>query len=71
MAACERGIVVFGPLMGAMLVGHQFVQNVLGYPTLDAGFAILPAGVRPGDRARRERVRVADQALPNPLPQPS
>jgi EmrB/QacA subfamily drug resistance transporter len=42
VAACA-GIVVFGSLMGAMFVGQQFLQNVLGYSTLDAGLAILPA----------------------------
>jgi DHA2 family multidrug resistance protein-like MFS transporter len=40
-AACA-GIVVFGSLMGAMFIGQQFVQNVLGYSTLEAGLAILP-----------------------------
>jgi MFS transporter, DHA2 family, multidrug resistance protein len=42
VAACA-GIIVFGSLMGAMFVGQQYLQNVLGYSTLDAGFAILPA----------------------------
>jgi MFS family permease len=42
VAACA-GIVVFGSLMGAMFIGQQFLQNVLGYSTLDAGAAILPA----------------------------
>jgi len=37
------GIIVFGALMGAMFIGQQFLQNVLGYSTLDAGAAILPA----------------------------
>ena len=36
VAACA-GIIVFGTLMGAMFVGQQFLQNVLGYSTLDAG----------------------------------
>ena len=31
--------------MGAMFVGQQFLQNVLGYSTLEAGAAILPAAV--------------------------
>ena len=31
--------------MGAMFIGQQFLQNVLGYSTLDAGAAILPAAV--------------------------
>jgi len=42
VAACA-GIIVFGSLMGAMFVGQQFLQNVLGYSTLDAGLSILPA----------------------------
>jgi MFS transporter, DHA2 family, multidrug resistance protein len=42
VAACA-GIIVFGTLMAAMFVGQQFLQNVLGYSTLDAGLAILPA----------------------------
>jgi EmrB/QacA subfamily drug resistance transporter len=43
--AALAGIVVFGSLMGAMFVGQQFLQNVLGYSTLDSGLAILPAAV--------------------------
>jgi MFS transporter, DHA2 family, multidrug resistance protein len=34
---------VFGSLMGAMFLGQQFMQNVLGYSTVAAGAAILPA----------------------------
>jgi MFS family permease len=44
VAACA-GIIVFGALMGAMFIGQQFLQNVLGYSTLQAGAAILPAAV--------------------------
>src|SRR5262245_6168227 len=44
VAACA-GIIVFGSLMGSMFVGQQFLQNVLGYDTLDAGAAILPAAL--------------------------
>ena len=44
VAACA-GIIVFGSLMAAMFVGQQFLQNVLGYSTLDAGLAILPAAL--------------------------
>jgi MFS transporter, DHA2 family, multidrug resistance protein len=44
VAACA-GIIVFGSLMGAMFIGQQFLQNVLGYSTLDAGAAILPAAI--------------------------
>jgi len=42
VAACA-GITVFGSLMGAMYIGQQFLQNVLGYNTFSAGVAILPA----------------------------
>jgi MFS transporter, DHA2 family, multidrug resistance protein len=42
VAACA-GIIVFGSLMAAMFVGQQFLQNVLGYSTLQAGVSILPA----------------------------
>ncbi len=44
VAACA-GIIVFGSLMGAMFVGQQYLQNVLGYSTFDAGLAILPAAL--------------------------
>jgi MFS transporter, DHA2 family, multidrug resistance protein len=43
--AAAAGIIVFGSLMGAMFIGQQFLQNVLGYSTLQAGAAILPAVV--------------------------
>jgi DHA2 family multidrug resistance protein-like MFS transporter len=42
VAACA-GMIVFGTLMGAMFIGQQFLQNVLGYSTFHAGLAILPA----------------------------
>jgi MFS transporter, DHA2 family, multidrug resistance protein len=42
VAACA-GLIVFGSLMGAMYIGQQFLQNVLGYSTIEAGAAILPA----------------------------
>ena len=41
--AAVAEIIVFGSLMGAMFIGQQFLQNVLGYSTIDAGLAILPA----------------------------
>lgn len=41
--AAIGGIIVFGSLMGAMFVGQQFLQEVLGYSTLEAGAAFLPA----------------------------
>ena len=44
VAACA-GLVVFGTLMGAMFIGQQYLQNVLGYSTVEAGAAILPAVV--------------------------
>ena len=44
------GIIVFGSLMGAMFIGQQFVQNVLGYSTLEAGLAILPGALRDDPR---------------------
>ena len=44
VAACA-GIIVFGSLMGAAYISQQFLQNVLGYSTLDAGAAIIPAGL--------------------------
>ena len=43
--AALAGIIVFGSLMGAMFIGQQFVQNVLGYSTLQAGLAILPGAI--------------------------
>jgi EmrB/QacA subfamily drug resistance transporter len=44
VAACA-GIIVFGSLMGSMFIGQQFLQDVLGYDTLDAGASILPAAI--------------------------
>ena len=44
VAACA-GIIIFGSLMGAAYISQQFLQNVLGYSTLEAGAAIIPAGV--------------------------
>lgn len=43
--AAVAGIIVFGALMGGMFVGQQFIQNVLGYSTLAAGFAVLPQAI--------------------------
>ena len=43
--AAVGGVIVFGSLMGAMFLGQQFLQNVLGYSTVAAGAAILPAAV--------------------------
>ncbi|HEY3834318.1 MAG TPA: MFS transporter [Acidimicrobiia bacterium] len=44
VGACS-GVIVFGSLMGAMYIGQQFMQNVLGYSTVDAGAAILPMAI--------------------------
>jgi hypothetical protein len=44
VAACA-GIVIFGSLMGAAFISQQYLQNVLGYSTVEAGAAILPAGL--------------------------
>ena len=43
--AAVAGIIVFGSLMAAAFVGQQFLQNVLGYSTLDAGASIIPAAL--------------------------
>jgi EmrB/QacA subfamily drug resistance transporter len=43
--AATAGVIVFGSLMGAMFIGQQFLQNVLGYSTLEAGASILPAAM--------------------------
>src|SRR5215216_1267731 len=43
--AAGAGIIVFGSLMAAMFVSQQYLQNVNGYSTLEAGAAILPAAV--------------------------
>jgi MFS transporter, DHA2 family, multidrug resistance protein len=44
VAACA-GVIVFGSLMAAMFVSQQYLQNVNGYSTLEAGAAILPAAL--------------------------
>jgi len=36
------GTIVFGSLIGAMFVGQQYVQNVMGYSTFEAGLSALP-----------------------------
>jgi MFS family permease len=41
--AATAGIIVFGALMGAIFIGQQFMQNVLGLSTVDAGIAVMPA----------------------------
>jgi len=39
------GLLVFGALVGAMFIGQQYMQNVLGYSTWSAGLSVLPAAV--------------------------
>ncbi len=43
--AASAGIIVFGSLMGALYIGQQFLQNVLGYSTFDAGLSIIPSAI--------------------------
>jgi len=43
--AAVAGIIVFGSLMGSMFIGQQFLQNVLGYTTLQSGAAIIPGAL--------------------------
>lgn len=43
--AAVAGIIVFGSLMGAFFIGQQFLQDVLGYNTFEAGAAVLPSAV--------------------------
>jgi MFS family permease len=43
--AGSAGIIIFGSLMGAAFISQQYLQNVLGYSTIEAGAAIIPAGV--------------------------
>jgi len=39
------GAITFGSLIGAMFIGQQFVQNVLGYDTLTAAAVVLPSAI--------------------------
>jgi MFS transporter, DHA2 family, multidrug resistance protein len=41
--AAGAGIIVFGSLMGALFIGQQYLQNLQGYSTFEAGLSILPA----------------------------
>lgn len=43
--AAVAGIVIFGSLMGAMFIGQQYLQDVLGYNTIQAALPALFAGV--------------------------
>ena len=39
------GSIAFGSLIGAMFIGQQFTQNVLGYDTLAAAAVVLPSAI--------------------------
>jgi EmrB/QacA subfamily drug resistance transporter len=39
------GTIVFGSLMGVLFVGQQYLQNILGYTTLQSGLAVVPSAV--------------------------
>jgi EmrB/QacA subfamily drug resistance transporter len=41
--AALAGIIVFGSLMGIAFINQQYLQNVQGYTSLQAGASILPA----------------------------
>ncbi len=43
--AFVAGSITFGSLIGAMFIGQQFTQNVLGYDTLTAAAVVLPAAI--------------------------
>jgi MFS transporter, DHA2 family, multidrug resistance protein len=40
--AAYAGSIVFGSFMGAVFIAQEFLQNVLGYSTLEAGLSVLP-----------------------------
>ena len=42
--ASVAGIIVFGALMGSMFIGQQYMQDVLGYSTVQAALPALFAG---------------------------
>jgi len=44
-APALAGTVAFGSLIGAMFVGQQYMQNILGYSPLGAGAAVVPAAL--------------------------
>lgn len=43
--AFVAGAITFGSLIGAMFIGQQFTQNVLGYSALEAAAVVVPAAV--------------------------
>ena len=43
--AALTGLIVFGTLVGSMYIGQQYVQNVLGYTTFEAGLSSIPLSI--------------------------
>jgi hypothetical protein len=43
--AFVAGAITFGSLIGAMFIGQQFTQNVLGYSTLSAALVVVPSAI--------------------------
>jgi len=43
--AFVAGAITFGSLIGAMFIGQQFMQNVLGYSALDSALVVLPSAI--------------------------
>ncbi len=43
--AFVAGSITFGSLIGAMFIGQQFTQNVLGFSTLTAALVVVPATI--------------------------
>jgi len=43
--AFVAGAITFGSLIGAMFIGQQFMQNVLGYSALTSALVVLPSAV--------------------------
>ena len=62
VAACA-GIIVFGTLMAALFIGQQFLQEILGYNTLQAGLLHRARGRLPGGRGTALRAAHRQQGL--------
>lgn len=43
--AFVAGSITFGSLIGAMFIGQQFTQNVLGYTTVTAALVVVPSAI--------------------------
>ncbi len=66
VAACA-GIIVFGSLVGVAFINQQYLQNVLGYSTLEAGAAILPVVILMVLVAPRSAILVEQRGSRAPL----